>query len=341
MDMMETAAQAREIASGGDVPEWVHILPAGHIEGRDGRSFELPNPATVVDAFAANGADLPVDFEHQADNPAAKAAGPIRAAGWIKGLKATAEGVFARIEWTARAREMIAAREYRYISPVLRYNRETRRIGGITGAGLVHKPNLHLTALSAAEGAPDIPAKDKAAPAPGEAAGAALADIARGLGLDPATAPEEIAAGVLRMIASFRALYGKMTGKAAPEATALMEVQDVVPDPARYMPALAFEELVRDHGATVQKARDQLVTQKVEKALAEGHLTQGMKQWATALCRSDEAAFDAYCSGVPRFAYLFGEVIKGRPAVSGRSPADPTAESVEAQLGLKPGTLSR
>ena len=40
MDMMETAVQAAEIAQGGTVPEWVHILPLGQIEGRDGRRFE-------------------------------------------------------------------------------------------------------------------------------------------------------------------------------------------------------------------------------------------------------------------------------------------------------------
>ena len=129
MSVMETAAAnsngAAQLSKGGTVPEWVHILPLGNIEGRDGRTFSLPDAGAVIEAFAANGADLPVDFEHQAVNAAGKT-GPIPAAGWIKALKATDEGVFAKIDWTDRARDMIAAKEYRYISPVIVYDKATR-----------------------------------------------------------------------------------------------------------------------------------------------------------------------------------------------------------------------
>jgi hypothetical protein len=46
----------------GKAPEWVQLLPgSGTVKGRDGRSWELLDPAGIVLAFEANGADLPVD----------------------------------------------------------------------------------------------------------------------------------------------------------------------------------------------------------------------------------------------------------------------------------------
>jgi phage I-like protein len=53
-----------------------------------------------------------------------------------------------RAEWTATAREMIANREYRYLSPSFLFHAATGAIVRLKGAGLVHNPNLHLAALA-------------------------------------------------------------------------------------------------------------------------------------------------------------------------------------------------
>lgn len=65
----------------GGAPEWVRLFPNGHMVARDGRQFDLADPAAVIAAFENNGADLPIDYEHQADKPEAKLKGPIPAAG--------------------------------------------------------------------------------------------------------------------------------------------------------------------------------------------------------------------------------------------------------------------
>lgn len=46
-------------------PEWVHLIPAGIFSGRDGRGPYLLDAQAVLDAFAAHGADLPIDYDHQ------------------------------------------------------------------------------------------------------------------------------------------------------------------------------------------------------------------------------------------------------------------------------------
>jgi len=72
----------------------------------------------LVAAFKAGGIDLPVDHEHQNDNPDARLNGPVPAAGRITQLRAGA-GLWGRVASTATAAEMIGNREYRFLSPKL------------------------------------------------------------------------------------------------------------------------------------------------------------------------------------------------------------------------------
>lgn len=58
------------------------------------------------------------------------------------------------MEWTEKARNMIEAREYRYVSPVLHHYPDGR-ILRMLGAGLVHRPNLVLKALSSEQDPPE------------------------------------------------------------------------------------------------------------------------------------------------------------------------------------------
>ena len=117
------------------------------MKARDGRTFDLANPDAVVQVFNAGGVDLPVDYEHQSERAEARNSGPVPAAGWIKSLQVRADGIWGRVDWTKRARDMIANREYRYLSPAILYNQPDRKIIRLKGAGLVHNPALHLTAL--------------------------------------------------------------------------------------------------------------------------------------------------------------------------------------------------
>lgn len=163
----------------GRAPDWVQLIPPGiAIKGIDGRPWTMRNPAAVIKAFKALGMDLPVDYEHQDDDPARRVTnGPVPAAGWIKDLRHdAAQGLMARVEWTATARRLIEEREYRYLSPTFTYDR-AGAIARILGASLVHRPNLHLKALAREETKPMNTPTDTAQTA-------SLAKIATALGLD-------------------------------------------------------------------------------------------------------------------------------------------------------------
>jgi phage I-like protein len=157
-----------------DVSEWVHLIPAGTFWGRDGRGPYRLDVQAVLDAFRAHGADLPVDYEHQSLSAGDKA-GPVPAAGWIQDLEARDDGLWARVSWTPTARQLLAAKEYRYLSPVFRHDKQGRVVA-LEGAGLTHMPNLYLRAAARQEDPMD------------------LTPLAEALGIDPSADIETIAA---------------------------------------------------------------------------------------------------------------------------------------------------
>lgn len=136
------------------------ILPAGVFRAKDGRPAHLPGwkidaeIAQRVIAASTSVDELVIDYEHQTIN-AEKNGQPAPAAGWFRQMVwREGAGLFAvGVQWTDKARAMIAAREYRYISPVFPYNAVTGEVQKIVGLGLTNNPALpglaNLAALSA------------------------------------------------------------------------------------------------------------------------------------------------------------------------------------------------
>lgn len=304
----------------GSAPEWVQLLPGkGAVKGRDGREWELVDPGAVVLAFQSNGADLPIDYEHQNDNPLAKLNGPVPAAGWIKEMRADDGGVWGRVEWTATAAEMIGRKEYRYLSPVLVYHPQTRQIVKLNGAGLVHTPNLYLTALASQEPAM-IPDKTQQKPGDGDAMDLAAFTrvVAEMLGCPPDTPPDQ--------------LFAKLKAKLGAD-----------PDPSKFVPVAAVQAMLAERNLSLATASEERASQKVAQALRLGQISPALKDWATALCRSDEASFDSFVArtGAP-FAKLLQPTHANRfPTAAGQDRAgSELADAICSQLGLKPGTLT-
>jgi hypothetical protein len=120
--------------------------------------FNHANPVAVMAATTERGLDLVVDHEHQSESEAARLAGPVKAAGWVRELRADATGIWGRMVWTRAARQMIGAREYRHVSPTMIDDQATTRIVSLRRVGLVHQPALPLKALARAEAPGTMPA---------------------------------------------------------------------------------------------------------------------------------------------------------------------------------------
>ena len=150
-------ARARNLALDGQTPDWIELLPAGPaIQGQDGRSWTLPDPQTVVTAFAQRHSALVIDWEHASEHRAPHGL-DAPAAGWIDELQVRAGAVWGRVTWTEKAAAQITAREYRYLSPVFTYRKADARIERLLSVGLTNQPNLPLTALNREESPMPLP----------------------------------------------------------------------------------------------------------------------------------------------------------------------------------------
>lgn len=305
---------------GGSVPDWVHLLPGGHILARDGREFDLPDPAAVILAFQEGRIDLPVDYEHQNDKPEAKLKGPVPAAGRIKELAHNESGLWGRVEWTPTAREMISRREYRFLSPSFLHNK-AGQIMRLCGAGLVHSPALHLKALASQE-RPMIDPKSKPATNPGTSLRAPLfVRLMKVLNLGPEATEEE----------------------ALDALEAWLSEKEAQPDPKKFVPMEAVAEMLRDRQFEKAVMAEGQATEKVNAAIRKGYFPPALRDWAIALCRQDQDSFDTFLAkSVPAFAHLSQELMKGDPPGTAKSFAQSQNEAaICAQLGLTPERLAK
>jgi len=139
---------------GAEIADWVDLAVVGEWRGHPTRPYRI-TPEHIAGMhgyyqarYAANGADLVIDYEHQ--SLAAKLTGrPAPAAGWIKETRIVANGgrLQGRVEWTQAARDLIQAREYRYLSPVYDFDFSDPTTGRtlpvvLNSVGLTNRPFL-------------------------------------------------------------------------------------------------------------------------------------------------------------------------------------------------------
>jgi len=127
------------------VPERLRIAPWGRVDSTSG-TFVVDDEAArlVLEAFAEHGTDLPIDYEHQTlGGSYSSPTGQAPAAGWIKRLEVDpGEGIFAVVEWTEPAREQLAAKQYRYLSPVALVRKDDRKLIALHSVALTNKPAI-------------------------------------------------------------------------------------------------------------------------------------------------------------------------------------------------------
>jgi phage I-like protein len=317
------AVAAPQTAEPAAAPDWVHLLPAGTVSGRDGRGPYTVDVAAVLAAFAAHGGELPVDYEHQSLDAALKS-GPVPAAGWIEAIEARADGIWGRVRWTERAAALLAAREYRYLSPVFRYEPASGRVLALEGAALTHTPNLaELTAAASATRPPDLTTPEAHAMTPADAE--ILERVCHHLSLPGQASVEDLLDHLQRL----------MERLAAAEETVALAAQatQAAPDPAAWVPAATHAELaarcteLEARLAAAETAEAEASAQQaVTAAQAAGRLTPALLPWALAYARQDPEGFAAFVAHAPALTPPAGAT---EPAAA--AAADPEAIARAAQ----------
>lgn len=146
---LETAQNQFSVPAVAPLPEWIELIPTGpEVQGIDGRQWLNDSPDRIVAHFNQRGRPLVVDWEHATEHRAPNGL-DAPAAGWVDRLEVRAGAVWGHVkEWTQRARQQIADKAYRFISPVFQYEKQSGRIVALTSIALTNSPNLTMTALN-------------------------------------------------------------------------------------------------------------------------------------------------------------------------------------------------
>lgn len=352
------------VLAGKEPPSEIELMPAGQVRVRphDGREdWQNPDAAGVVAATEALGLPRPIDFEHQGDRSRENGQ-PAPAAGWIKRVFERAGAVWAEVDWTERAAAMIAAQEYRFLSPVFAYDK-SRTVKFIAGAGLTNDPALFIRALARAEPNQEDPEMDlkKLREALGLAADAteatilaaaaaaqkALGDLAKALGVeDGADAAAIATAAVAKVTAGKEAVDGLKTVAEAAGLAGDAKVDDVKsavatakaradakpegdPDPNAFVPRAQYDALAKRVDTLETGTAEASATAAVDEAVKAGKVAPATRDWALGYAKSDPAGFKAFVENAP-VVVKPGEI--GSLPKAGGKPAD--APLTEEELAV-------
>lgn len=256
-------------------PTSVHIMPAGTFSGRDGRG-----PYTLKDAQAVIAASLscatqrgiPMDYDHQLEFVQQNGQ-PALASGWITGLEARADGIWADVEWTQKAAAHVAGREYRYLSPVF-YHGSDGTVSRIESVALTNQPNFSLKALAAKQEVTTIaPIKENSM----------LKTLAAMLGLQAEASETAVQAAVRDLQEQHKALAAKAES----------------PDPAKYISIKVFEDVQKELASLKSVHAEAAAASLVATALADGKISPAMQDWAKSYASKDAEGFKAWAALAP------------------------------------------
>lgn len=304
----------------------IQLTPAGAFKSRDGRQMSVPHwyidqavAGRVIAAFAARQNPAVVDYEHQTlraeDNGQ-----PAPAAAWMQSLSwREGSGLWATVELTARAAELIRNGEYRYVSPVLYYDEKTGEVLAIEMAALTNNPAIDgMASLAARAAATFVHARHSHEE---DTMNPLLVALLTALGLPESTTEEAAIAACSALKPKLEALDAvtRELGASAPEGalaacTALKtRAATVAPDPTKFVPLAAFEEVRGQLAALTAEQTAAKVAALVDAGVADGRILPAIKGWATELGTKDVAALSSYLEKAAPIAALVGIQTGGQP----------------------------
>ncbi len=276
-----------------NVPTSFQVFPYGEVTLQGEPPFLVDDQAmnSVIELFNARGIDMVIDYEHQTEGGEyASPDGKAPAAGWVKSLENRGiDGLWAKVEWTDTARELLAKREYRYYSPVFLVSKQGRRLVRLIRMALTNAPRLDwirpivakntqptrshemefMILLAKLLGLPETSTQEQVLAKVGELQASQPADepVACKEALDALGLPETV--GKSELVATIHALKQR-------------------PDYSKEIAALKAKLAARE--------RDELVG----AALKDGKITAAQKEWAETYALSDPEGFKLFAAKAPQ-----------------------------------------
>lgn len=267
-----------EMPKDGALPSALMLVPAGPvIQGRDGRSWNNPDPHAIVSFYRKRGLKICIDLEHATELKAPKGeAAPAMA--WGEDLAVHEDGtVWAdKVEWTPKGSDYVANREYSYYSPAYFFDTKTMNLVGVKSVGLTNTPNLNIPALNSEHSKED----------------SMLKRLIVLLGLN-ADSTEDV---VLNSITTLKADHA-----IALNAAASPPVDKFIPR-ADYDLALNRATTAEAGLKAIQDAQlETAINTEIEAALKAGKITPGTKEYHVAQCKQEGGLerFKAFVGAAP------------------------------------------
>lgn len=291
----------------------VQLLPAGKFRATDGRPTECGAwlidaaiAAQVIARAAERANKIVIDYEHQTILSEENGQ-PAPAAGWCKRLEwREGQGLFATdAEWTERAKAMLQAGEYKYISPVFEFDKATGAVVRILSVALTNYPGIDGMSEVLVRAAARMSHSNQES----TQMSALLKALLSSLGL-PETVTEADAT------AAVTALKTK-AAKVDEQDTTIAALKAATPDPAKFVPIETMTALQTELATLRAKTNQNDVDATVAAALAEGKLLPAQEAWAKSLGAKDFAALKAFVDSAQPIAALAGQQSQGKPPVKG------------------------
>ncbi|PZU43880.1 MAG: hypothetical protein DI568_16700 [Sphingomonas sp.] len=291
------AAAAVEVVSDGVPKKRIQLLPLGEVKLRDKRGtfhMSAEQARAVVEASRAYAgkADMVIDYDHQTFYGARDGVGGrAEAAGWISpaSLDVEADGIWGDVSWTPAAEARLAAREYRYLSPLFIADGATRAIRFIRNVALTNTPAINELAAVAASQQTLETEMD-------------LSKIAAAAGLTAAATEGEIVTKVTALAVSAAALVAasqKLGLNADATADDLVVAAAAKPDAEKFVPATEVSSLKGEVEQLKKEALETKVAASVADALKLRKISPAQKDWATNSATKDFAGWEEFLKGAP------------------------------------------
>lgn len=266
------------------------LVPEGTFSGVDGRPFDAPHwiltperGEQIVAALNQRAVDMVIDYEH-ATLKAQETGEPAPASGWLKAASFSyIKGVgicSTNFKWLDKAKDHIEKEEYKYLSPVLFYTKNTGEVVGLHSVALTNTPNLdNLPEAQLAALAQDYFTQNS----PQESEMDELLEALRWmLNLPLSATPEEIKAELDKLSAKIQDQTGvavAANGQNLFDAIAAIEQIKVAAnsqatvDMTQFVPMAVYQEAIANTGNAVVAAKEKEIDDLILAACSDGRLT--------------------------------------------------------------------
>ncbi|MBN4063478.1 phage protease [Cardiobacterium sp. AH-315-I02] len=318
----------------------IQLTPAGNFSARDGRPYGIDawvvtdeTAKPVLAALAAHKDRIVIDYEHQTLY-SDKNGQPAPAAGWFNGsdvVYRSGQGFFVTPEWTAAAKTHIEKGEYKYFSPVIKYNKKTGQLldivmGALTNyAAIDGMAEIEFLAAAKFDFSQGNPLNNN--PANNQQENPMDEKLKTLLGLEKDASDEDV-------LAALKAVLTKAEASDNAIAAAKAETPSDTLD--------AMKVLQTQLAALKTQINDNEVADLVDVALSDGRLLADQEVWATNLGQSDLVSLKSYLAATQPIAALKGSQTNGKqPAGSETETLDDAALAVCKQMGIDPADYKK